>query len=81
MTFILNPDRTVGSDFPLQPIVDENNQAVLGHCRAIKVRLVETEACARNLSGKVIGMDVVYPNLPLEHGTTRSSGHSSSGEI
>ena len=81
MTHIVNLDRTVCSDFPVQRVVDENSQAVLGHCRAIKVRLVETEACARNLSGKVVGMDVVYANVPLEHGTTRSSCHSTSGEI
>ena len=59
MPFILNPERTVCSDFPLQPVVDENNQAVLGHCRASKVRLVEFELCARNVSEKVVGMDVI----------------------
>ena len=65
MTCIVNLNRTACSDFPMRRSVAENNQAVVGHCRAINVRLAESEVVARNLSGKAIGMDVIYDNSPL----------------
>ena len=62
MTCIVNLDRTVYSDSSLQRVVDENAEADLGRCRAIKVRLAESDVCPRNLSGKVVETDVVYAN-------------------
>jgi hypothetical protein len=81
MPFIMDLDRTVCLDFLVQRVLDENYQAVLGHGRAIKVRLVEPEVCAQNVRDRVVGMNVIYGNPQLELGKTRSMGRSSSGEI
>jgi hypothetical protein len=62
MTCIVNLDRTLCSDFPLQRVVDENAEADLGRCRAIKFRLAESNVSPRNVSGKVVETDVVYSN-------------------
>jgi hypothetical protein len=62
MTRTVNLVRTPCSDFPLQHVVDENADADLGRCRAIKVRLAESNVSPRNVSGKVVETDVVYTN-------------------
>jgi hypothetical protein len=81
MDLISNLDRTICSDFSLQLVVDENNAAVHGHCRAIKVRLVGAEVHACKLSGRVVRVGVLYANPSLKHRKTRSRCASGFGEF
>ena len=81
MPFIVDLDRTVCLDFLVQRVVDENNQAVLGHGRAIKVRLAGSEVRARKVSGRVVRLGVSYANPSLKHGKTRSRCASGFGEF
>jgi hypothetical protein len=60
--YTFNLNSTVYPDFSLQPVVDKDDEAVLRHRRAIKIRLAGSEFCTREVSGKVAKIDDLYDN-------------------